>query len=165
MRRLSRGWKIVIGVVCLLLVIGIGAGIGIGASKSSAPQPPAAPTAPANPGPSQPSPTASASDWYYNNGGAGLCKNLTGDFEAISQDAQLQNSSALQSDGQQLVQDVQAAEANPPPAPYTANWNKAMDDFSQGGTALANGDTTGAMQPLLNGTQHLNDLTSQVTNG
>ncbi len=86
-----------------------------------------------------------------NQRGAGAVKALYADTGALTADARADNAKAVAAAGRKLTSDAIAAAILPVPPVAGAWWRTLTAAYAAAGTALANGDATGAVPKLQEG--------------
>jgi hypothetical protein len=84
----------------------------------------------------------------WNQRGASAVKALYADTGALTADAQANNAKAIAAAGRKLTSDAIAAATLPVPPVAAASWKTLTAAYAGAGTALANGDATGAVPQL-----------------
>jgi hypothetical protein len=87
----------------------------------------------------------------WNQRGAGAVKALYADTGALTADARANNAKAVAAAGRKLTSDAIAAATLPVPPVAGASWKTLTAAYAAAGTALANGDATGAVPKLQEG--------------
>jgi hypothetical protein len=87
----------------------------------------------------------------WNQRGQSAVKALYADTGALTADAHANNAKAVASAGRKLTSDAIAAATLPVPPVGTASWKTLTAAYAAAGTALAQGDATGAVPQLQQG--------------
>ena len=87
----------------------------------------------------------------WNQRGASAVKALYADTGALTADARANNAKAVAAAGRKLTSDAIAAATLPVPPVAGASWKTLTAAYAAAGTALANGDATGAVPKLQEG--------------
>jgi hypothetical protein len=87
----------------------------------------------------------------WNQRGASAVKALYADTGALTADARANNAKAVAAAGRKLTSDAIAAATLPVPPVAGASWKTLTAAYAAAGTALANGDATGAVPRLQEG--------------
>jgi hypothetical protein len=87
----------------------------------------------------------------WNQRGASAVKALYADTGALTADARANNAKAVAAAGRKLTSDAIAAATLPVPPVAVASWKALTAAYAAAGTALANGDATGAVPRLQEG--------------
>jgi hypothetical protein len=87
----------------------------------------------------------------WNQRGASAVKALYADTGALTADAQANNAKAVAAAGRKLTSAAIAAATLPVPPVAGASWKTLTAAYAAAGTALANGDATGAVPKLQEG--------------
>jgi hypothetical protein len=111
----------------------------------------ASPSASAGASTATPSQAACLELVSWNQRGAGAVKALYADTGALTADARANNAKAVAAAGRKLTSDAIAAATLPVPPVAGASWKTLTAAYAAAGTALANGDATGAVPKLQEG--------------
>lgn len=87
----------------------------------------------------------------WDQRGASAVKALYADTGALTADARADNAKAVAAAGRKLTSDAIAAATLPVPPVAGASWKALTAAYAAAGTALANGDATGAVPKLQEG--------------
>jgi hypothetical protein len=108
-------------------------------------------SASASAGVATPSRASCAEFVSWNLRGQSAVKALYADTGALTADAHANNAKAVTSAGRKLTSDAIAAATLPVPPVAAASWKTLTAAYAAAGTALANGDATGAVPQLQQG--------------
>ena len=98
-----------------------------------------------------PSPVTCLELVSWNQRGSSAVKALYADTGALTADARANNAKAVAAAGRKLTSDAIAAATLPVPPVAGASWKTLTAAYAAAGTALANGDATGAVPKLQEG--------------
>lgn len=96
----------------------------------------------------------------WNLRGQSAVKALYADTGALTADAHANNAKAVTSAGRKLTSDAIAAATLPVPPVGAASWKTLTAAYAAAGTALAQGDATGAVPQLQQGNTAISDFSA-----